>query len=174
VNKNLATTSWSAAVNAAGFPTSLLPATTPAMQTMRYGGTAKSTFDQLTCVLRPVGTYGVAEPEVGVIELRADGVTPAQGNETDGKGFNTPSLLGMSFGAPYLHAGQVRTLEALFSDPFGAHLRALAPGFLDSTDPARNDKVAALVEFILSIDEDAPPIATPPLGPLGGSFCVAP
>jgi cytochrome c peroxidase len=170
----LKTTSWGGAATAAGFPSSLFPAQTPAMQTMRYAGTAASSFDQITCAIRPVGTFGVAEPEVGVVELRSDGVTAAQGNELDGKGYNVPSLLGMATGAPYLHAGQVRTLEALFGEPFAQHFRAINPAFLAASDPQRAEKVSQLVQFILSIDNDAPTIAVPPLGPQGGVLCAKP
>lgn len=170
----LKTTSWANAATTAGFPASLFPAVTPSMQTMRYNGPTPASFDQITCAIRPVGTYGVAEPEVGVVELRSDGVTPSQGNEPDGKGFNIPSLLGMSMGAPYLHAGQVRTLEALFSEPFAGHFRAINPAFLAASDPQRAEKVSQLVQFILSIDNDTPTIATPPLGPQGGVLCAKP
>lgn len=166
--------SWGAAATAAGFPTSLFPVATPGLQTMRYSGPTPASFDQITCAIRPVGTFGVAEPEVGVVELRSDGVTPAQGNEADGKGYNVPSILGMSTGAPFFHAGQVRTLDALFSEPFAGHFRALTPGFLAASDPDRAAKVSALVEYVLSIDNDAETIAIPPLGPKGGRLCAAP
>ncbi|HET6337761.1 MAG TPA: hypothetical protein VFG30_31290, partial [Polyangiales bacterium] len=39
----------------------------------------------------------------------------------EGRGYNVPSLLGVSAGAPYLHAGNARTLEALFSSRFATH-----------------------------------------------------
>ena len=170
----LKATSWGPAATAAGFPASLFPAVTPSMQMMRYAGPTPTSFDQITCAIRPVGTYGVAEPEVGVVELRSDNVTAAQGNEPDGKGYNVPSLLGMSTGAPYLHAGQVRTLEALFGEPFSGHFRAINPTFLDAADPERAEKVSALIQFILSIDNDSPTIAIPPLGPQGGVLCAKP
>jgi len=38
--------------------------------------------DQLQCMIRPVGTFGVAPAAVGVAELRADMVTVAQGDAT--------------------------------------------------------------------------------------------
>ncbi len=173
-NNALKTLKWTDAATNAGFPAALFPATTPAMQTMRYGGAAANLYDQLTCAMRPVGTFGVAEPEVGVVELRPDGVTVAQGNEPDGRGFNVPSLLGTNMGAPYLHAGQVRTLDALFSDRFKDHHQAFSSTFLDAADPQRADKVRALVEFVLSIDEDTAPIAIPALGPNGGELCAKP
>jgi cytochrome c peroxidase len=169
----LKASTWGPAATAAGFPSALFPAATPAMQTMRYAGTAAAALDQITCAIRPVGTFGVAEPGVGVAELRLDG-TPAQGNEPDGKGYNVPSLLGMATGAPYLHAGQVRTLEALFSEAFAPHYRTLNPTFLAAADPERAQKLGALVQYILSIDNDAETVPVPPLGPQGGVLCAAP
>lgn len=138
---------------------------------MRYNG-ANGGLDSMICALRPVGTYGVAESGVGVAELRQDMATPGQGNEPDGKGYNPPSLLSMSVGAPYLHAGQVRTLEALLGPTFDAHREALKAGFLGASAPDRGAKVAALVQFLLSIDEAEATIPEPPLGPTGGSFCA--
>jgi DNA-binding beta-propeller fold protein YncE/mono/diheme cytochrome c family protein len=172
VNAALKTKSWTTAVAAASFPAALLPATTVTAQNMRYAGAAPADFDQLVCALRPVGTFGVADPAVGVAELRKDMLTKSQGDEVDGHGFNPPSLLSMSVGAPYFHAGQVRTLEALFDAPFDAHREALAAGFLAPGAPNRAANVEALVAFLLSIDEDAAPIAEPALGPTGGSFCT--
>jgi YVTN family beta-propeller protein len=172
VNNALKAKSWTTAVATAAFPPSLLPAATPTAQNMRYSGAVGGDFDQIVCALRPVGTFGVAEPGVGVAELRKDMATKAQGDEVDGRGFNAPSLLSMSVGAPYFHAGQVRTLEALFDSPFDAHREALKAGFLAPGSANRAANVAALVAFLLSIDEDASPIAEPALGPNGGSFCV--
>jgi hypothetical protein len=169
VNNALKSTSWASMVSTAGFPSNLLPAATA--QNMRYNGSAGGDFDQIVCGLRPVGTFGVAEAAVGVAELRRDMATPGQGNETEGKGFNVPSLLSASVGAPYFHAGQVRTLEGLLDSPFEAHREALKSGFLAPGTPDREANVAALVAFLLSIDEDAAPVAEPALGPAGGSFC---
>lgn len=169
VQNALKAKSWADTVTNASFPASLLPAANA--KNMRYSGAAGGDFDQIVCALRPVGTFGVAEPGVGVAELRRDMVTAGQGNEAEGKGFNVPSLLSSSVGAPYLHAGQVRTLEALFSDTFSAHREALKSGFLAAGSPDRDQKLAALVSFLLSIDEDTQPIAEPALGPTGGSFC---
>ncbi len=183
VNNALKTTSWSAAVHTANFPASLFPVAdtlpTPAAgltysgQTMRYSGNAPASFDQLTCALRPVGTFNVAQAEAGIAELRSDLKTLAQGSEPDCNGFNVPPLLGAAAGAPYFHAGNALTLEGLFSPTFKGHHQALAAGFLDAADPARADKVAALIQFVLSIDGDLAPIAIPALGPTGGVFCAA-
>jgi hypothetical protein len=83
-----------------------------------------------------------------------------------------PSLLGVSVGAPYLHAGNARTLEALFSGTFAQHHQALAPNFLTETDPYEVEtKIDALVQYLLSIDEDAAYPALPTPGAAGGSLC---
>ncbi len=156
----------------AGFPAALLPAATASNRFMRFGGANPAAFDQLQCILRPVGTFNVAESGVGIAELRVDMKTPGQGNEIDGKGFNPPSLLGANLGAPFLHAGNARTLEALFSPTFKAHYTALAPNFLADADPSA--KVEQLVQFLLSIDEDATPVSAPAPGAEGGDFCAAP
>jgi hypothetical protein len=153
-----------------GFPTALLPATTAGNQKMRFPAD-KAAFDQLQCILRPVGTFGVEDGLAGIAELRQDMKTPSQGNETDGKGFNPPSLLGMQVGAPFLHSGGALTLESLFSDTFAPHHGALKEGFLSEDDPYRDQKVSWLVEYILSIDEGTTPQPIPAAGPQGGDFC---
>jgi YVTN family beta-propeller protein len=174
-NTALKTKAWPA-LN--GFPSALLPATTAAGQVMRYGSTNPAALDQLMCVLRPVGTFGLAETGVGVAELRIDMTTAAQGNgdaNGDGKGYNPPALLGLASGAPYLHAGQARTLESLFSNTFATHYGALAPNFLTDADPnVRAQKVDQLVSFLLSIDASTTSVPIPTLGAAGGDFCVSP
>jgi len=161
-----------------GFPVSLLPATTAADQVMRFGSTNPSAFDQILCTLRPVGTFGVAETGAGIAELRVDMATAAQGNgdsSGNGKGYNVPSLLNVVAGGPYLHGGQARTLEALFSSTFAAHHQSLAPNFLDATDPTvLASDIDDLVSFLLSIDESTSPLTLPSLGPQGGDFCTSP
>jgi cytochrome c peroxidase len=170
----LKTTAWPAL---GAFPSALFPASTPANRVMRFGSTNASAFDQILCTLRPVGTFGVSEQGAGIAELRIDMTTAAQGNgdmNGDGKGYNVPSLLGLSTGAPYLHAGQARTLEALFSGTFASHHQSLAPNFLTQADPtARATAVQNLVAFLLSIDESATPVALPAtIGAQGGDFCT--
>jgi hypothetical protein len=158
-----------------GFPTALLPAQVAADQTLRFTGGNAAAFDQIQCVLRPVGTFNVAEGDVGIAELRADMSTVAQGDGNAagaGKGYNVPSLLGLTTGAPYLHAGNARTLEALLSSTFATHHRALAPNFLAETDPyAVQTQVDDLVQFLLSIDETSEYPAIPEPGAAGGSLC---
>jgi hypothetical protein len=117
----------------------------------------------------------VAEPDVGSAELRADMTTLAQGNGNptgEGRGYNPPSLLGLATGAPYLHAGNARTLEALLDATFATHFRALAPNFLAETDPqAVRTQVDELVHYLLSIDEHTPYPAIPAPGAAGGLLC---
>ena len=168
--------SWSKTVADARFPASLLPALSPANQVMRFGGSNPAALDQLLCAVRPVGTFDVAEKEAGIAELRIDMKTVGQGNGDaasggDGKGYNVPSLLGVSVGAPYFHGGNARTLEALLSDTFAGHTRALGTNFLTESDPRAN--VDAIVQYLLSIDEDTTPVTLPALGPKGGDFCAA-
>ena len=159
----------------AGFPSALLPATVPANQTLRFAGGNAAAFDQILCAVRPVGTFNVAEPDVGIAELRADMTTLAQGAGNpagEGAGFNPPSLLGLSTGAPYLHAGNARTLEALLASTFETHHRSLAPNFLAETDPAAVQRqVDQLVQFLLSIDEGTQAPAIPEPGAAGGELC---
>jgi hypothetical protein len=160
-------------------PAHVLPASLPTVEEPRYmrhtGSDAKS-FDQILCVLREVGTYGVSPAEVGVEEIRQDMSTPAQGGgEAVGHGYNVPSLFGQQTGAPYFHAGNARTLEELFSDLFAAHHSALDAACPEpATCTLSEQDVDALVAFVLSIDEDTPAFALPPAGPEGGDFCAGP
>jgi hypothetical protein len=138
---------------------------------MRFDSGNAAALDQIQCVLRPVGTFGVAETGVGIAEKRINMTATAQGNEVDGKGYNPPSLLNLQAGGPFLHAGNARTLESLLSDTFKSHHQALAINFLDPSDmmaPAQRDQ---LVQFLLSIDGDQTVVQIPSLGATGGSFC---
>lgn len=159
-----------------GFPTALLPSEAPENQQLRFAA-GDAAFDQIQCVNREVGTFGVAEPGVGVAELRQDMLTPSQGagdTNGEGSGYNVPSLLGVATGAPYLHAGGARTLEALFDAPFTTHARALAPNlFTETNAEERARKVRALVEYLLTIDEAADFPDIPKAGAKGGQLCEA-
>ncbi len=171
--------SWNAPVP--GFPAALFPSTTGGKQTMRSG--APPAFEQLQCVLRPVGTIiangavptGVSDPMINVLELRQDMVTGAQGaggvNANDfTRGFNPPSLLGMQIGAPLFHAGNARSLEELFDSRFiGHHQSAIAQVFSPSAT-----QVKQLVAYLLSIDESEPPFNIPAAGSRGGDICYYP
>ena len=162
-----ATKRWTAP---AGFPTELLPAS-QANAFIRFPA-ANGGLDQIQCILRPVGTFAANDGRAGASELRADMKTVGQGNETDGKGFNPPSLLGLGTGAPYLHAGGALTLESMLSTQFKGHHGALAPGFLADDDKDRAQKIDWLVQYLLSIDEEKATQAIPAAGAKGGDFCT--
>ncbi len=133
---SLSETTWNANLN--GFPAALFPSlasgTTGPLsflaagkQDMRSG--APPAFDQIQCVLRPVGTIvanttaggvptGASPAAVGLLELRQDMKTGAQGAGNANaagsdltQGYNVPSLLGLQVGGPYFHAGNARTLD---------------------------------------------------------------
>lgn len=100
-----------------------------------------------SCVVRKVGTFDADGPEGhGADEIRQNGPA-AQGVD----GFNVPSLLGTSLGAPYLHNGAAETLEQLLdpSGEFVAHLRAGNQVFSPS-----DDELADLIAFLRAIDDD--------------------
>ncbi|HET8937180.1 MAG TPA: hypothetical protein VFN67_27250 [Polyangiales bacterium] len=81
-------------------------------------------------------------------------------------------MLGVATGAPFLHAGNARTLEALFSDRFAQHHQALSANFMTETNASeREELTSALVQFLLSIDEDAAYPGLPGVGASGGSLC---
>ena len=100
------------------------------------------------CNIRNVATFGA---QGGADEVRANG-SPAQGRN----GYNVPSLLGLSTGAPYLHHGAAESLDDLFDARFAGHTRAGNPNFILGDEDRR-----ALVAFLLSIDEDTPTFAIP-------------
>ena len=86
--------------------------------------------------------------------------------------YNVPSLLGVMTGAPYMHGGNARTLEALLSPTFQTHHQSLSPNCLTDTDPVvLAGKVDDLVQYMLSIDGSATTTAIPALGSGGGQIC---
>jgi len=84
---------------------------------------------------------------------------PAQG----ATGFNPPSLVGLSLGAPYFHAGNARTLEEAFDGVFVSHHAAFSANFLANADATQIRQLAA---FLLSIDDTTTPV-DPPTAALG-------
>ncbi len=198
---SLSTVTWDASLN--GFPggaLGLFPSLTAGKQTMRSG--APPGFEQLQCVLRPVGTIaapnaaamfptiptGVSPAAVNVIELRQDMGTPlgaaggGQGSGTQGAndftvGFNVPSLLGVQVGAPYFHAGNARSLEEALTVAFKGHYQSAVAQIFD-LNPATNTMaptlVKQLVAYLLSIDGSTAPVAIPALGNTGGDLCHYP
>jgi hypothetical protein len=114
--------------------------------------------ESVQCVMRNVGTFNLAESGVGIAELRgtnmkdvaqgggvalrpnADGDNNPANDPKAGIGYNVPSLLGLASGAPYMHAGNARTLEAMLKDTFSRHHTALAPNFLLESDPKQVER----------------------------------
>ena len=180
---SLSNTSWLAGAKAANFPATLYPSNTANKQDMRSG--APPGFEQIQCILRPVGTIGavtagvpagVSPAAVNVLELRQDMVTGAQGaGQTSVNdftlGFNPPSLLGLQVGAPYFHAGNARTLEEAFTTTtfIGHYQSPVAQVFSPTATQIRQ-----LVAFMLSIDGSTTPSAIPALSPTGGDICHYP
>lgn len=166
---SLGNISWNVGLN--GFPAALWPITIDPAAGARMRSGAPPAAEQIQCVLRPVGTFGVSPGEVSAIELRQDMTTAAQGAAPDGRGYNPPSLLGLQVGAPFFHAGNARTLEELLDDAlFHEHHRsAIAQGFTPDADTTRQ-----LVAFLLSIDEGEPPLPIPAKGATGGDLCFYP
>ncbi len=111
------------------------------------------TPEQIACVLRKIDTFGALNPaETATLEKKQGNVNPSQGQFS---GYNIPSLLGLSVGAPYLHHGQAKTLDNLFSDPrWNAHLLSGNPVFTLTPQ-----KRADLENFLFSIDAGTPEIA---------------
>jgi hypothetical protein len=147
----------------AGFPPTLNPVAADGGSFLRYVGPDPSNEDQIRCVLRNVGTYPEASTEgvspgggLRVLEVRQNMTAPAQG----ALGFNPPSLLGLTVGAPYFHAGNARTLEEAFDAVFTSHHAALAPNPF-AEDATRAVKLRQLVLYLLSIDERTPPVPVP-------------
>jgi DNA-binding beta-propeller fold protein YncE/mono/diheme cytochrome c family protein len=127
----------------------------------------------IQCVLRNVGTFNVDDGFMGIAELNNAGAA-GQGGAGDSKGFNPPSLLGLSVGAPYYHAGQAATLEATFADGFASHHAVVDPNFLvadNATDKATH--ISQLVQYLLSIDASEPAQSLPASGALSALACPA-
>ena len=115
------------------------------------GGTAAlRAGGAIQCVLRNIGTFGVAPSGVVISERREDMVTEAAG----ALGFNPPSLLSASAGAPYLHAGQARTLEEVFT-AYPNHCRAFSANCTLAGADLSN-----MVAFLQSIDDDKATLGT--------------
>ena len=114
--------------------------------------------NQVACVLRNVGTFGVAGDATATdaLELKANAAR-AQGRG----GYNIPSLYGLALGAPYLHHGQAATLDDLFtSSAYDFHTNAGSANF-SVTLSANAQNVADLRNYLLSIDADQTEVAPP-------------
>jgi len=101
-------------------------------------------------MLDNVGTFNPASP----IEIR--GAAAVAGQSTQGAipfgagGFNSPSLLGVTYSGPYFHDGSSHTLE----DVAARHRLGDAPATIASTLNAQ--ELADLLAFVRSIDDATP------------------
>ena len=117
-------------------------------------------------LLDDVGTFfGAATPE-GKLEIRgaaavgalgsASGLQSTQGfGAFGGAGFNSPSLLGLSMSAPYLHDGSAQTLE----DVMAKHKIDVPDGNGGTTTVTIQNAVTAqqlsdLLNFVRTIEDD--------------------
>lgn len=118
------------------------------------GGVGNVGPERVTCVIRNVGTFEVANG----IERKADG-SQAQGI----KGFNPPSLLSVAAGAPYFHHGAAKTLEEVFTPRFATHYQAGDTNLFANggTTPGEQEQIRVLVAFLKSIDETTPTFPIP-------------
>jgi hypothetical protein len=146
------------------YPNDLVPrneiSSQPAIPADATGPEELSTIapNQVACVLRNVGTFGVFGDATATdaLELKTNG-TRAQGRG----GYNIPSLYGLALGAPYLHHGQAATLEDLFTSPaYGFHTNAGSANF-SLTLAANAQNVGDLKNYLLSIDADQPELSPP-------------
>lgn len=117
---------------------------------------------QLTCNIREVGTFGVPadSARTNAVEVAPGrAATPSAGgamvmtSRAQGRrGYNVPSLYGLQVGGPFLHHGQAKTLEELFSDSkWGNHWKAGNLNFLSNTTTAAAER-QDLINFLWSID----------------------
>jgi mono/diheme cytochrome c family protein len=113
---------------------------------------------QVACVVRNVGTFGIPGDQAATdaLELKSNG-TRAQGRG----GYNVPSLYGLAVGAPFLHHGQARSLDDLFTQTaYDFHTNAGNANFsVVLGSDAQN--LTDLKNFLLSLDADAAEIAPP-------------
>jgi DNA-binding beta-propeller fold protein YncE len=97
-------------------------------------------------MLDNVGTFNLASP----IEIR--GAAAVAGQTTQGfapfgaAGFNSPSLLGVTYSAPYFHDGSAHTLEDVAA-------RHTIPGGLTINNAFNAQEVKDILAFVRSIDD---------------------
>lgn len=97
-------------------------------------------------MLDNVGTFNLASP----IEIR--GAAAVAGQTTQGfapfggAGFNSPSLLGVTYSAPYLHDGSALTLEQVAA-------KHTIPGGLTIQNAFNATELADILAFVRSIDD---------------------
>jgi YVTN family beta-propeller protein len=102
-------------------------------------------------ILDNVGTFNPAN----LIEIRGAGAVAGQSTQGfaafGGAGFNSPSLLGVTYSGPYLHDGSAITLE----DVAAKHT---IPGGLTIKNAFNAQELADILAFVRSIDDQTPTI----------------
>jgi DNA-binding beta-propeller fold protein YncE len=121
-------------------------------------------------LLDKVGTFPDPKTPAGQLEIRGAAAVGAAGSvpglqSTQGfaafgaAGFNSPSLLGLSMSAPYLHDGSAVTLEEVMAK----HTIAISNGNGGTVDTKIRDAVtqqqlANLLSFLRTIEDDTAPV----------------
>ncbi|HET9990817.1 MAG TPA: hypothetical protein VFQ65_19940, partial [Kofleriaceae bacterium] len=128
---------------------------------------------QAACVLRNVGTFGVAGDQGATDALELRLLNGAAVRSEGRAGFNVPSLYGLALGAPYLHHGQSPSLSDLFTNTaWSFHTNAGNANF--SVTLASAGKVDDLSAFLFSIDATTQEFDVPTDPGTGGSFDACP
>jgi hypothetical protein len=116
-------------------------------------------------LLDKVGTFFAPNTPEGKLEIRgaaavgapgsAPGLQSTQGFGAFGAaGFNTPSLLGLSLSAPYLHDGSAQTLE----DVMAKHTITVNGNAVTIKNAVTQQELDDLLNFVRSIEDDTPPV----------------
>jgi len=101
-------------------------------------------------ILDDVGTFNIASP----IEIRGAAAVAGQTTQGFGSfglgGFNSPSLLGVTYSAPYFHDGSAQTLEQVVA----RHKIDIGGGTIATAFTAQ--ELSDLLAFVRSIDDATP------------------
>ena len=101
-------------------------------------------------ILDDVGTFNIASP----IEIRGAAAVAGQTTQGFGSfglgGFNSPSLLGVTYSAPYFHDGSAQTLEQVMA----RHKIDIGGGTIATAFTAQ--ELSDLLAFVRSIDDATP------------------
>ncbi len=122
---------------------------------------------QVSCVLRRVGSFGIAGDTTSTDSLERKGAPGFGRAQGEFAGYNIPSLYGLSVAGPLLHHGQAKTLDELFGDArFTAHRLAGNPVF-NGGDPLTGQGLTDMKNFLFSIDANK----TEESAPGGSDLC---
>lgn len=103
-------------------------------------------------ILDNVGTFNAAN----LVEIRGAGAVAGQSTQGfapfGAAGFNSPSLLGVTYSGPYFHDGSAITLEDVVA-------RHTIPGGLTIQNAFNAQELSDILAFVRSIDDQTPTIA---------------